>query len=430
MSVTAAPPRPAPVVELWDALDRLRALGPTGDPRVCAALLQATSALDGLALREVAAVDAHGTCTEVDLPSAAAVVQGAVRCTVGAARATLRLAERLDGDLQPLGALLLDGRVTRAHCSAVVHGLRGLGAEVVGDAIDAVCQVALHADPVTLATELRLRAESISPELAIEARRRLEARIGLSCDESPDGTGHLSATLHPETLALFRVVIDAQVHGAREQGDTRSVPRRRHDALVEVLRHVADCAESDLPAQGGTRAQVTIIATAATLAGMRGAVPACLLGARHGLLTRFAMLRMCCDADVSTVHLSPDMEDVDLSRLTRTVTKAQWRALCARDRECVVAGCHRPPSRCQAHHVIHWADGGTSDLDNLVLLCHAHHHDIHDRQRWLDCSDGRTMTAAGWLDPSLGSPLFSADAETVGSTVGSTVGGQRGDPPR
>ncbi len=426
MSVTAAPPRPAPVVELWDALDRLRTLGPTGDPRVCAALLQATSALDGLALREVAAVDAYGTCTEVDLPSAAAVVQAAMRCTVGSARVTVRLAERLDDDLQPLGALLLAGQVTRAHCSAVVHGLRGLGVDVVSDAIDAVCQVALHADPVTVATELRLRAEAISAELANEARRRLEARIGLSCDESPDGTGHLSATLHPETLALFRAIVDAQVHGARERGDTRSVSRRRHDALVEVLRHAADCAGLDLPAQGGTRAQVTIIATAATLAGMRGAVPACLLGARHGLLTRDAMLRMCCDADVSTVHLSPTLDRVDLSRLTKTVTKAQWRALCARDRECVVAGCHRPPSQCQAHHVIHWANGGTSDLDNLVLLCHAHHHDIHDRQRWLGCTDDRTMTAAGWLDPSLGSPLRDPDLETAGNVPG----GQRGGPPR
>lgn len=426
MAVAAASPRPAPVVELWDVLDRLRTLGPTGDPLVCAALLQATAALDGLALREVAAVEAHGTSTEVDLPSAAAVVQAATRCTVGAARATVRLAERLDGDLQPLGALLLAGRVTRAHCSAVVHGLRGLGAEVVGDAIEAVCEVALHADPVTVATELRLRAEAVSPELADEARRRLEARIGLSCDESPDGTGHLSATLHPETLALFRAVLDAQVHGAREQGDTRSVPRRRHDALVEVLRHAADCAGSDLPAQGGTRAQVTIIATAATLAGMRGAVPACLLGARHGLLTRLAMLRLLCDADVSTAHLSPKLDRVEMSRLTRTVTKAQWRALCARDRECVVAGCHRPPSQCQAHHVIHWANGGTSDLDNLVLLCHAHHHDVHDRQRWLGCTDGRTMTAAGWLDPSLGNPLRRPDAETVGSAAG----GQRGGPPR
>ncbi len=216
MAVAAAHPRPAPVVELWDVLDRLRTLGPTGDPLVCAALLQATAALDGLALREVAAVEAHGTSTEVDLPSAAAVVQAATRCAVGAARSTVRLAERLDGDLQPLGALLLAGRVTRAHCFAVVHGLRGLGADVVGDAIEAVCQVALHADPVTVATELRLRAEAISPELADDARRRLEARIGLSCDESPDGTGHLSATLHPETLALFRAVLDAQVHGARE----------------------------------------------------------------------------------------------------------------------------------------------------------------------------------------------------------------------
>jgi hypothetical protein len=31
-----------------------------------------------------------------------------------------------------------------------------------------------------------------------------------------------------------------------------------------------------------------------------------------------------------------------------------------------------------AHHLVHWAEGGATDLDNLVLLCHAHHRLIHE----------------------------------------------------
>ncbi|HEX2030748.1 MAG TPA: HNH endonuclease signature motif containing protein [Actinomycetota bacterium] len=31
-----------------------------------------------------------------------------------------------------------------------------------------------------------------------------------------------------------------------------------------------------------------------------------------------------------------------------------------------------------AHHLVHWADGGGTDLDNLVLLCWAHHRLIHE----------------------------------------------------
>ncbi|HYM96915.1 MAG TPA: HNH endonuclease signature motif containing protein, partial [Candidatus Sulfotelmatobacter sp.] len=31
-----------------------------------------------------------------------------------------------------------------------------------------------------------------------------------------------------------------------------------------------------------------------------------------------------------------------------------------------------------AHHVVHWARGGKTDLDNLILLCHRHHWMVHE----------------------------------------------------
>jgi hypothetical protein len=30
-----------------------------------------------------------------------------------------------------------------------------------------------------------------------------------------------------------------------------------------------------------------------------------------------------------------------------------------------------------AHHITHWADGGGTSMDNLVLLCGHHHRTIH-----------------------------------------------------
>lgn len=307
MTVCAGPSLPCPagpVADLPAAIEVVRlelgSVGAAGDPRICASLLRASSAVDGLALGEVAAMDAYGTCHEAGQGSAAAVVQGATGYSVQAARGTVRLVERLDGDLRPLGDLLVAGRVSRRHCTAVVHGVRGLSAEVIATSLEAICTLALHTDPERLASELRTRAEAISPELAEQARRRLDARVGVSCDETPDGTVHLSGTLHPETLALFQAVTDAVVHVERVEGDTRSQVRRRHDALQKVLQHAADCAGLDLPAQGGTRAQINIVATAATVAGLAGAEPARLLGTRQGLLTRSELLRLLCDADVST----------------------------------------------------------------------------------------------------------------------------------
>ena len=91
MTITA-PPVPSQVTALYDALRGLGSLGPTGDPLVCAALLRAVSTVEGLALREVAAVDTHGSHVEVGQPSAALLVQAAVDCTTAAANGTVRLA--------------------------------------------------------------------------------------------------------------------------------------------------------------------------------------------------------------------------------------------------------------------------------------------------------------------------------------------------
>ena len=391
-----APPVPTQVTALYDALHTLGSFGPTGDPLVCATLLRAVSTVEGLALREVAAVDAYGTFLEVGQPSTVALVRAAVDCTQAVAAGTVRLARRLDTDLRDVGDLLVAGRRTRRHCTAVVHGVRGLDANIVADALDAICHPALATDPDTLARELRMRAEAISPALAEHARRRLADRIGLTCSDSPDGTGHLSATLSPETLALLNAVLDSTVHGRRIDGDPRSTPRRRHDAFQDLHRPGV--------AQPRRHPGADLIATAATLCGNAGAAPARILGTTHGLLTRGAFLRMLCDADVSTAYLNADMEHLDLSRLTRTVTKAQWRALAARDQTCVVTGCHRRPAQCQAHHVIHWANGGPTDLANLVLLCHQPHA-LHDRNSWLRCTQGRILTAAGWLQAPSDNPL-------------------------
>ena len=72
MTITA-PPVPSQVTALYDALHGLGSFGPTGDPLVCAALLRAVSTVEGLALREVAAVDTFGTFAEVGQPSAVAL---------------------------------------------------------------------------------------------------------------------------------------------------------------------------------------------------------------------------------------------------------------------------------------------------------------------------------------------------------------------
>jgi hypothetical protein len=114
--------------------------------------------------------------------------------------------------------------------------------------------------------------------------------------------------------------------------------------------------------------------------------------------------RMACEAPVlQTVELSRE-EGRDcsgegscsgegqtcklrLGRRQRRVSAALGRALKQRDRGCRFPGCtHR--RFLHAHHVKHWAEGGTTDLSNLVLLCSTHHRAVHEGGFRVEAGEG------------------------------------------
>ena len=87
--------------------------------------------------------------------------------------------------------------------------------------------------------------------------------------------------------------------------------------------------------------------------------------------------RIACDAE--TVTLIEDENEIPLSvgRTTRTVPKRLQQALWARDKGCRFPGCNRRRF-VDAHHVQHWAEGGETSLENLLLLCTRHHRAVHE----------------------------------------------------
>ena len=68
---------------------------------------------------------------------------------------------------------------------------------------------------------------------------------------------------------------------------------------------------------------------------------------------------------------------LDVGRKTRAVPPAIRRALWSRDRGCRFPMCANRRF-VHAHHVHHWAHGGRTSLDNLVLLCGFHHRLLHE----------------------------------------------------
>ena len=86
--------------------------------------------------------------------------------------------------------------------------------------------------------------------------------------------------------------------------------------------------------------------------------------------------RLSCDASLVEMREGTDGSVLDIGRKARTIPPAIRRALSARDARCRFPGC--TARRCDAHHITHWADGGATSLDNLVLLCRRHHRLVHE----------------------------------------------------
>lgn len=94
-------------------------------------------------------------------------------------------------------------------------------------------------------------------------------------------------------------------------------------------------------------------------------------------------------------------------RTTRTISRRLRLALEHRDRCCVVPGCGATRGL-HAHHLVHWEDGGLTELDNLALVC-PYHHRLHHRgllnitgpARHLEVTDaaGRPLTASSLARP-------------------------------
>ncbi|HVR30482.1 MAG TPA: DUF222 domain-containing protein [Thermoanaerobaculia bacterium] len=86
--------------------------------------------------------------------------------------------------------------------------------------------------------------------------------------------------------------------------------------------------------------------------------------------------RLACDASRVIIRHDGDGNVLDVGRRTRAVPPAMRRALSVRDGGCRFPGCGL--KLCDAHHVEHWADGGATKLDNLLLVCRRHHRALHE----------------------------------------------------
>jgi hypothetical protein len=207
--------------------------------------------------------------------------------------------------------------------------------------------------------------------------QHLEVQRALYHSQTLDGLWATKATFTPEGGHIIAQAINGITNPTNiDAGELRSPAQRRADAMVDIccfyLTH-----NTDIVTSAGEKPHITVTVDYEILKGQLGRLPEI-----DGTpVTPATMRRITCDAGIIPMLLGSQGEPLDVGRKTRTIPSALRRALEHRDRGCTWDGCDAPLSWCDAHHIIHWADGGETSLNNCKLLCRRHHTTTHNVER-------------------------------------------------
>jgi hypothetical protein len=373
------------VSELRSAIEGLRAesLPELPDARIeqdFAELHQVAELLEAERLRRLAEIDRRGLYARDGHLSAASWLVGVHRVAWGMAREHVRVARGLEQ--MPVTRRALEaGEVSMSAVRSLVAAR-----EADPEAFERSEPVLVEAARVHTLAELgRVVAfwcDRVQRERGSDGPDALHERRGLHASVTFGGMVRVDGDLDPETgeslLTALRAVLDAEVRsgtgghgaGANGTGQDRTPAQRRADALGEICRQWLDRRER--PVIAGERPHLTLTVGVEALVGEGAAT-----FDHAGRVGTDVARRLACDASVRRVVVAPGSEPLDVGRRTSVVPAAMRHAVIVRDRGCRFPGCDRPHAWCDAHHVVHWADGGPTALHNLLLLCRRHHRMVH-----------------------------------------------------
>jgi hypothetical protein len=200
-----------------------------------------------------------------------------------------------------------------------------------------------------------------------------------------DGMLVIRGRLTPEAGAVMQRALEAAAEWLYQEAkdtspevtDEVTAGQRRADALA-LLAESALHADLDR-GTASDRFQVVVHVDGDALASDDAMGQAVLEGPEGQRVSPETSRRLACDASRVVMRHGPDGSVLNVGRRTRTIPPAIRRALATRDRHCRFPGC--TARHADAHHLQHWADGGDTRLDNLLLLCRRHHRLVHE-ERW------------------------------------------------
>jgi hypothetical protein len=413
-----------------------------------------TAALDALAAVELATVPAAETLDRTRaLVVARARIDAELARTVR--RAELAQAPEEDGLRSMASWLRGHCRVSQAGACGLVRAgralerLPGLAAAhaagaVTAEHVAAIAPIAAER-ALALATEQGVDLSAIDRTLTAYAAGHSPAdtarlvhayldRIDADGPE-PDPTTGRSATVstHPDGRVTgrfdldpvggekVRAVLESFATAGRTAGDLRTRAQQLGDAFVQWAD--TTLATGSAPRWRGVRPHLAVKVDLEDLLNPTRGPGAAETG--FGATLSAARARWAaCDADLTRIVLGPDGQPLDVGRTHRLVPAWLRKAVEQRDGGCVFAGCDAPSWWCEVHHLIAWAHGGETSLENSGLLCERHHTQVHhgftlERDQhgvWHTYRPDGSEIVIGprpWLDPG-GGPARAADEHREG----------------
>ncbi len=222
-----------------------------------------------------------------------------------------------------------------------------------------------------------MELRNVQRHTSTQDANRLHHNRYLSCSPHSDGSVTLSVELPKETAALVMKALEMAVPQleARDvyEGEEENAPcdllKQQADALVELARSYL-AGGNDNKSCTADHYQVTVHVDENALRGASDAES-------KSDLPIETVRRLCCDSSLVISADDDSGKTKDLSRKHRVVHPSLRRKLLSRDKGCRFPGCTHE-KWLTAHHVVHWADGGETTAENLVMLCSKHHRLLHE----------------------------------------------------